>query len=466
MGGLRQHLLLSLRLNFRSPQALIYGYLVPVFFLLAFGSVFRSSVPPLTREMGQLLTITVFGGACFGMPTAMVAERERGVWRRYRLLPTASANLILSAMVARYFIVLGGAVMQIILAWCVYRTPLPSHPAEMLVSFSCVCFAFLGMGLIIAMVADTVPSVQALGQAIFLPMIMIGGVGVPLRALPLWAWHVAAFLPGRYAVEALDACILPAAPGLGGSRFALSALLAVGCAALLAGSGLFRWDVNQRLTGRKKGWIAVALFGWAIVGLAAEWTGRLTMPLDPPNHDVPQSSATSVRPAPVLMHKEPWEALTAADLNAVTYDDVLPDEGVVTPVMTNLDSLDDSDRNRLDSFEQKLATWPPAKEGDRVQRVRNLLSACAIPDALEDPLEGAVPMVVFQKLRSNMPENDLKKLLCWIIQHPDEGKVLLQIPELGIDGEMFEQRIRERSTLYAKKLLYRLMGKTERNYGR
>ena len=69
MNALFQHLLLTLRLNFRSRQAMVYGYLVPVFFLLAFGSVFRSSVPPLVHEMGQLLTITVLGGACFGMPT-------------------------------------------------------------------------------------------------------------------------------------------------------------------------------------------------------------------------------------------------------------------------------------------------------------------------------------------------------------------------------------------------------------
>src|SRR5271168_3566864 len=104
MNGILQHLLMTLRLNFRSRQALVYGYLVPIFFLLAFGSVFHSSVPPLLHEMGQLITITVLGGACFGMPTTMVAERERGVWRRYRLLPTSTAVIIFSAMVARFLL--------------------------------------------------------------------------------------------------------------------------------------------------------------------------------------------------------------------------------------------------------------------------------------------------------------------------------------------------------------------------
>src|SRR5205823_11741933 len=76
-------------------------------------------------------------------------------------------------------------------------------------TFFFVAFAFLGMGLVIAMLAENVPAVQALGQAIFLPMLMIGGIGVRLEQLPEWARHVAAFLPALYAVDAIDAAIRP-----------------------------------------------------------------------------------------------------------------------------------------------------------------------------------------------------------------------------------------------------------------
>src|SRR5208282_5334292 len=118
-------------------------------------------------EMGQLITITILGGACFGMPTSMVSERERGIWRRYKLLPASTAGLVISAMVARYIIVLLAVLMQFCLAWCLYRTPFPAQPFAMLVAYTAVCFAFLGMGLMIAMLANAVPAVQALGQAIF-----------------------------------------------------------------------------------------------------------------------------------------------------------------------------------------------------------------------------------------------------------------------------------------------------------
>ena len=195
MNGLLHHLILTLKLNFRSKQAIIYGYVVPIFFLIAFGVVFGSK-PPLRREMGALITVTVLGGACFGMPTAMVAERERGVWRRYRLLPTAIGGIILSAMVVRFVIVLSAAVLQIFLACLFLKTPWPEHPLGMFGAFAFVCFAFLGLGLIIAMVADNVPSVQALGQAIFLPMIMIGGVGVPLECCRAGSSTWRRFSPG------------------------------------------------------------------------------------------------------------------------------------------------------------------------------------------------------------------------------------------------------------------------------
>src|ERR1051325_4176031 len=74
MNGFLHHLGLTLKLNFRNPQAVVFGYVVPIFFLFAYGSVFagRSSAAPLTRQLGQLITISVLGGACFGMPIAFV----------------------------------------------------------------------------------------------------------------------------------------------------------------------------------------------------------------------------------------------------------------------------------------------------------------------------------------------------------------------------------------------------------
>jgi hypothetical protein len=253
--------------------------------------------------MGELLTVTALGGACFGLPTTMVSERERGVWRRYRLAPVRTGTLIASTVVARYVLLLVAGALQVALAMGI-GMPLPNHPFDLWVAFTFVAFALLGLGLVIATLADNVPAVQALGQCIFLPMLIIGGVAVQLASLPSWAQHLSAFFPGRYAVASMQACVT--GDGLGAIRFSLLALLLIGAAGCLAGVKMFRWDAEQRFAARGgKAWVAVALSAWAAVGLIAEARGQIAAgeavtqarAVAPPAQP-PLEPATTAAPAP------------------------------------------------------------------------------------------------------------------------------------------------------------------------
>jgi ABC-2 family transporter len=498
MNGLLHHLALTLRLNFRSKQAIVYGYVVPIFFLIAFGVVFRATKPPLIREMGQLITVTILGGACFGMPTSMVAERERGVWRRYRLLPTAIGGMIASAMVARFVIILSAVLLQIILARAFLGTPFPEHPIGMAAAFAFATFAFLGLGLIIAMLADTVPSVQALGQAIFLPMIMVGGVGIPLGKLPpLWQ-TVAGFFPGRYAVEALQAC--QKGNGLSGAGFALAALTLIGVSGCVVAVKLFRWDVKQHIAAPAMAWVTVALVVWAGVGLAAQLTGRLKPVSDfapsgalasmlsggsngSPGPTLPNGttrpaagtgpatneSVAAAPEAPIrITQAEPWESVTDADIKGIRYDDVPDDNGTEVPLAADLESLDEDGKKRMEDFAEHLAQSPQDKVTDLVQRVRGLLSVCAVTDFLQDQHEAHIPFIVFEHLRNSAEKDKLIKATAYVILHPDEGTVTTKVSDLGLglETEVDETLCRQRTTLYAKKLLYRLLGKLDQKPAR
>jgi len=271
MRGFIQHLWISLKLNFRNPMAVVMGYLLPIIFLLVFGAFLNTPTQKMADVMGQLLTIVILGGACFGLPIAFVSERERGVWRRYKLTPMPTRNFVISIIVARYFLVLTAGILQIVLARLIYKTPLPKHPFQLAFAFTLATFAFVGIGLIISMVANSVTSVQAWGQAIFLPMLIIGGVAIPLRMLPKWGYHVAAFLPGRYAVHAMDAAVRKG--WIRGDWFALLALVMIGASGFLAGVKLFRWENSQKLGKRGLMWAAVAVAVWGVVGIGAEMLG-------------------------------------------------------------------------------------------------------------------------------------------------------------------------------------------------
>lgn len=434
LAGVVRHFLLSLSLNFRSRQAIVYGYLMPLFFLLAFGSIFRVDTPPLLGEMGQILTITILGGACFGLPTGLVAERERGVWRRYRLLPVPTAALVTGTLLARLTIVASAAALQIGLARLIYGTPLPLHPLQAAGAFLVVAVSFLGLGLLVAALAEDVPAVQALGQCLFLPMILIGGVGVPLVVLPVWAQRIAGFMPGRYAVEALQRT-LGDPRGLTGAGFDLLALLVIGTAAGAVGAKLFRWENGRRLTGSGYAWVGGALALWLAVGATALHTGRLK---------------------PILPDAS-YETITDEQLNAITYEDLPGDNELVTRMAPPFRTA--ADAAKVKGFIAKLKTWPPSHLDDPAEDIRHLVALATVADMLADLHEAEIARAVFDDMKARFDPVTLRRSLGWVILYPDEGTVVTNAPELGFRRHPPERLVRQRLPLYAKKYLGRLLGK-------
>ncbi len=524
MFRLLPQLRIGLRLYFRNKMALLYGYLFPTIFLVAFAVLYRHEAVPLVRHMGELLTVTVLGGACFGLPTAMVSERERGVWRRFRLAPVSTVHLVASTVLLRYFLLITAALLQIALAMGI-GMPLPDHLFDLCLAFTFVSFAFLGLGLVIAMLADNVPAVQALGQSIFLPMLIIGGVAVRLESLPVWAQHVSAFFPGRYAVEAIQVSV--DGIGLGAARFSLLALLIIGCAGCLAGAKLFRWDAEQRFVDRSgKQWVGVALAAWLAVGIMAESTNQVfDRPTDerqaaspmasgmlngadtvataigrqdadttvvqiapettsesansqapegdaaePQAADSGRENAASITSAEVeaANAEDPplqWEEVTLQDIERDLRFERLPeDTGVVAPVATRADRIAPGPAEQLQCVRSNLGFWGPGQVTDPVQRARNFLYVAAVPDMFQyAELERWVPLAVFDHLRFVIPEDDLVKVLYWIATHPEEGDLSAsnQLPAVCLDmgGPSDVETLRERTVLYALKLLGRLTGR-------
>jgi hypothetical protein len=433
--GLGQHFLLTLRLNFRSGRAIAYGYLLPVIFLLGFGSIFRGGEPALLGQMGQILTITILGSCCLGMPTALVAERERGWWRRFQLLPVPVNALLGSVFLVRLVLVVSAVFLQLALARLVYGTPWPTQPVVFGVALLAVVWAFLGLGLVIVALARDVPAVQALGQCLFLPMILIGGVGVPLELLPGWAQGVAAFLPGRYAVEMLQSAYTPEAT-LATAGLALPALLVIGLAAGLGGLRLLPWEASAPWRGR--GWrgLGVAGSAWVAVGVVSLGLGRV---------------------APVNLSGQPaFAEITPAAVDTVSFSGLPDDTGFYAPLAPPL-----GDRRwppRLEEFVPRLRAWTPGRRGDVGQQVRHLLSVAAIADITQDPSQAMIARAVFDHLRERFAGEELERALAWAALYPEAGRVTTAAPELGLRGEADAGIVRVRSGWYARKFLGRLRG--------
>jgi len=434
-GGLARHFVLCLELNLRSRQAFVYGYLVPVLFLVAFASVFRAEIPALYGQMGQILTITILGGACFGLPTTLVSERERGIWRRYRLLPVATGSLVGGMLAARLVIVVSAAAVQVAVAHFGYHTPLPANPVQTAAGVAVVCVSFMGLGLLVAALADDVPAVQAIGQCLFLPMIMVGGVGIPLVALPDWAQRASGFMPGRYAVEILQLGYSDPR-GIGHGAFDFLALAVIGASAAIAGVRLFRWESRRNLGRATWAWLGIALAGWVAIGVSSAATGRLTMTVPP---------------------DAGFGAVSDSQIESITYEDLPGDFELVSRLAR---PMAESKRDgALKEFSVDLRSWGPGRVADEGQSARNLLSLAGIGDVSQNTHEGEIARLIFDELRSRLGDEHLRRVLAWIILYPDAGAVLTSAPEMGFRRQFTEAVIRQRVDLYARKFLGKLRGK-------
>lgn len=440
MSGFLQHVGLQLRLHARHRMALVYGHLFPLLFLAVFAVLYRAEPTPLLSHLGEWLTISILGGACFGLPTSLVSEREAGVWRRYRLTPVGPARLIAGVVVARFILIASAAVLQLGLARAL-GMPWPADLLMLAAGFAAATFAFIGLGLVIAALADTVPAVQALGQCLFLPMLVIGGVAVPLVLLPDWAQHVSGFLPGRYAVEALQSA---ATAGNGQEWFNHVGLLTSGLAGCTVGLRLFRWDPAGARTRGGAGWVALVLIAWIAVGVTAMRQDRtLVGPRD--------SAAVALQ--------DPWRAVdiaTAPEFGIQT----APDSGVVTPFADRFEEPDPSLARLVAGLRQRLRDWPPARVEDPVQRVRNVLSFASQCDVAQLPVERHVPVLALEHLEQTMPREDLVKVLIWIIRHPEGWKAPPDLTGLGLGKYWSDPEVvRVRGEQYAVKFLRRLTGR-------
>lgn len=445
----------SLKLNFRNRMAILYGYLFPLIFLLAFWVLYQNDPVPLALHVGQLLTITVLGGACFGLPTTIVAERERGVWRRYRLLPAPSWIFIVSILVARLVLLLTAALLQLSLGFAL-GLPWPAHPGGLLVAFLFTAFALMGLGLTIAMLVDNVPSVQALGQCIFLPMLILGGVAIRLESLPVWAQHISAFFPGRYAVEALQRSATGA--GLSGAGFDFVALGLIGLAGAIAAAGMFRWD---RAFQPNRLWLLAAFGMWVVVGVTAEMRGGVTINGLPDSQ--PVGSPKDYAPAASQVPRLSWQVVGEGDFETIAFDRLPSDEGIISPVSRSDEVPDPALVPALDHIRDALSGWAPGKVSDPVQRARNLLAVAAVPDILQmEQMERFVPRLVFARLQATVSPRDLPKILYWIGTHPDDGEdsAIRKLRNLGLPQVQGPTKpVRGRIMIYAFKFLGRLTGK-------
>src|SRR5262245_10808567 len=201
---------LELLLFFRNPAAAFFTLVFPLILLFVFGSTFGNSAGP-GRQYGFMdlsvpgyLAMIIGSTGLMAIPSWIASYRERGVFRRLKLTPIGPGQLLLAQGVVGLITAFMGCVLLVIAGTLVFHLSLPKAPLGMLAAFLLGSAAMFCLGAMIAAVTRTTRAAQAIGQALYFPMLFLSGAAFPRALMPAGVRRVSEALPLTHVTELMS----------------------------------------------------------------------------------------------------------------------------------------------------------------------------------------------------------------------------------------------------------------------
>ncbi|WP_328536582.1 ABC transporter permease [Streptomyces sp. NBC_00344] len=236
----------EIRLFRREPATLFWVLVFPTLLLVILGSIpsFRHPDPDLGGErlvnayvpVAVLLAMIMAG--LQAMPPVITGYRERGILRRMSTTPVRPHALLGAQMGLHGVAALLSALLSLAVGRIVFAVPLPRQILGYLAALLLAVLAALALGSLVSAVSRTPKVANAVGSAVFFPMMFSAGVWLPVGAMPDSLARIVELTPFGAAAQALDQAALGHWPAW--SRLGVLALWAV---VLSAGANRwFRWE--------------------------------------------------------------------------------------------------------------------------------------------------------------------------------------------------------------------------------
>jgi ABC-2 type transport system permease protein len=273
MNAFAQHFSFEFRTGVRNRSLLLMNYLFPMVFYLLMGSLMGQVNPGfLTNLIPAMAILAVMSGTLLALPGTLVAAREAGIFRSYRIngVPALSTLVIpvLTGMVHAFVV----TILVSVSARSLFGAVLPVSWPGFLLVFMVMAFAFAGIAALIGVISSNTQMTVMLSQLIFLPSMILGGLMVPTSLLPVGLGRVALILPTSYATSAFGGLAM-GQPAAIAPWLSLGVLVSGGALAFLLGVYLFSWDSKNAT---RRGHPSLALVAWLpyFVGLVLSvWAG-------------------------------------------------------------------------------------------------------------------------------------------------------------------------------------------------
>lgn len=234
---------MELKLFLREPAAAFFTLLLPLLLLLLNGSSGNDPDPRLGGDgtidvllVGYVAYVIATTGLTV-LPAVLAQYRERGILRRQRATPVSPA-VILGAHVLTNLAVAGvGLVLLVGVGLALFDLNPPAAPLAAGVAVVLGALSFFALSFALVGALPTARSANAVGAALYFPMIFLSGAVFPREVLPAFAQRVGDALPLTYVVAAIREPWTSGAWAPG----ALAVLVVMGVVAVAVSSRTFRW---------------------------------------------------------------------------------------------------------------------------------------------------------------------------------------------------------------------------------
>jgi ABC-2 type transport system permease protein len=189
-------------LFWRNRESAFFTFLLPVIFLLIFGSIYGNRT--LTNEGGIRAAAFLEAGmigygvaaTCFaGLAISMVVRRESGVLKRIRTTPLPAATYIAAVLASTFVVFLIEAALMVAIGRVFFSVAVPTEVLSFLAALVLGAVAFAALGLGITGLVRSAEGSSAVINFVYLPMAIISGTFFSPQSYPSFLRWLAEFFP-------------------------------------------------------------------------------------------------------------------------------------------------------------------------------------------------------------------------------------------------------------------------------
>ncbi len=235
----------ELKLQLREPVGVFFTLAFPLMLLFIFGSIYGNEPSDYLGGHGSIdISVPGYIGMIIGtigmlsLPIALSTYREQGILRRLQATPLPSSIILWSQVAVNVIMTLFGASMLVIAGFVVYDLSVPQASFGLLLAVILSGFSFLAVGFVLAGVLPTARSAQAVGMALFYPMLFLSGAAMPRQVMPEGVQKFSELLPLTHVVKLLEGLWLDGVWNL----TSLAVVVGLLMVCLVISRRTFRWE--------------------------------------------------------------------------------------------------------------------------------------------------------------------------------------------------------------------------------